>query len=110
MKPENFVTMVLVDMVKEVFSSAKILSKPSLIIFQVALFLKLYNTLSPEDGFDLDDSYANNSLNSSTTTASSGNNTPGTPSTPTTLNANDRSIGLHFQFQYLVYSQKESYL
>ncbi|KAG7692532.1 hypothetical protein KL930_004484 [Ogataea haglerorum] len=59
MRPENIITMVLVDMVKEIFSSAKIMSKPSLIIFQVGLFLKLYNILSPEDGFDLEDSYSN---------------------------------------------------
>ncbi|GMF28168.1 unnamed protein product [[Candida] boidinii] len=57
MKPENTITLVLVDMVKEIFSSTKILSKPSLIIFQVGLYLKYYNILSPEDGFDLDDSY-----------------------------------------------------
>ncbi|GMM27519.1 Hap1 protein [Martiniozyma asiatica (nom. inval.)] len=60
LKPENFVTLVLIDLVKEVFSSAKLMSKPSLIIFQVGLFLKVCNTLSPEDGFDMDDSYTNN--------------------------------------------------
>ncbi|KAH3661846.1 hypothetical protein OGAPHI_006024 [Ogataea philodendri] len=59
MKPENVITMVLVDMVKEIFSSAKIMSKPSLIIFQVGLYLKFYNVMSPEDGFDLEDSYSN---------------------------------------------------
>ncbi|QPG74448.1 hypothetical protein FOA43_001777 [Brettanomyces nanus] len=64
MKPENLVTMVLIDMVKEIFSSAKIMGKPSLIIFQVGLFLKIYNILSPEDGFDLDDSFTNNNNSS----------------------------------------------
>lgn len=83
MKPENFVTLVLVDMVKEIFSSTKLMNKPSLIVFQVALFLKVYNILSPEDGFDLDDSYANNSVNNKTNSSSVGQNQA--PSTPTAL-------------------------
>lgn len=85
MKPENFVTLVLVDMVKEIFSSAKLMNKPSLIIFQVALFLKIYNTLSPEDGFDLDDSYTNNNVNNNLNSNSihqSNNQAPSTPTTP----------------------------
>jgi heme activator protein 1 len=59
-KPENFVSFVLVDLVKEIFSNSKIMSKPSIIIFQVGLFLKIYSTVSPEDGFDTDDSYTRN--------------------------------------------------
>lgn len=87
MKPENFVTLVLVDMVKEIFSSAKLMNKPSLIIFQVALYLKIYNTLSPEDGFDLDDSYTNNNVNNNLNSNSTSNNQshnriPTTPTTP----------------------------
>lgn len=110
MKPENFVSFVLVDMVKEMFSNAKILSKPSLIIFQVGLYLKIYSTVSPEDGFDTDDSYTRNasyttasnqnqnqnqtqsseqnlSLNSAAQSVDAG--TPGTPSSSS--NTNDLS-------------------
>ncbi|ODV87652.1 hypothetical protein CANARDRAFT_184070, partial [[Candida] arabinofermentans NRRL YB-2248] len=84
MKPENTITMVLVDMVKEIFSSAKIMSKPSIIIFQVGLYLKFYNIMSPEDGFDLDDSYTNtntsllnsNDLSGDLTNESPNMNTP----------------------------------
>lgn len=75
MKPENFVSFVLVDMVKEIFSNAKIMTKPSIIIFQVGLFLKIYSTISPEDGFDTDDSYTRNT----SYTSSNQNGTP-TPS------------------------------
>ncbi|KAF6007437.1 hypothetical protein HII12_004599 [Brettanomyces bruxellensis] len=63
MKPENLVTMVLVDMVKEVFSSAKLMGKPSLVIFQVGLYLKIYNILAPEDGFDVDDTFTDGGSN-----------------------------------------------
>lgn len=63
MKPENLVTMVLIDMVKEIFSNAKLMSKPSLIIFQVGLYLKLYNILAPEDGFDVDDTFTDGGSN-----------------------------------------------
>lgn len=57
MRPENLVTMALIDMVKEVFCHAKILAKPSLVTFQVGLYLKFYNVMAPEDGFDLGDSF-----------------------------------------------------
>ncbi|TID29642.1 hypothetical protein CANINC_001761 [Pichia inconspicua] len=74
-KPENFISFVLVDLVKEVFSSAKIMSKPSVLIFQVGLFLKIYSTISPEDGFDTDDSYTrNSSLNNSNNSQNSESN------------------------------------
>ncbi|ODV98635.1 hypothetical protein PACTADRAFT_64824 [Pachysolen tannophilus NRRL Y-2460] len=56
-KPENTIPIILVDLVKEVFSNIKILSKPAIIILQCGIFLKYYNIFSPEDGFELDDSY-----------------------------------------------------
>ncbi|GMG21768.1 unnamed protein product [Ambrosiozyma monospora] len=100
MKPENLVTMVLVDMVKEIFSSAKILGKPSLIIFQVALYLKFYNVLSPEDGFDLDDSFTNTNtslLNSNDLSGDLTNETPNmnSPNYMATLVQMARTIGLN---------------
>lgn len=60
MKPENFISFVLIDLVKEIFTNSKVMSKPSIIIFQIGLFLKIYSTISPEDGFDTDDSYTKN--------------------------------------------------
>ncbi|VEU20221.1 DEKNAAC100950 [Brettanomyces naardenensis] len=103
MRPENFVTMALVDMVKEVFSSAKIMSKPSLIIFQVGLFLKFYNEFSPEDGFDLDDSFTSNvntsgsSLNSSDLSGDLTNESPNmnSPNFTAMLVQLARTIGLN---------------
>ncbi|GME80746.1 unnamed protein product [Ambrosiozyma monospora] len=100
MKPENLVTMVLVDMVKEIFSSAKILGKPSLIIFQVALYLKFYNVLSPEDGFDLDDSFTNTNtslLNSNDLSGDLTNETPNmnSPNYMAMLVQMARTIGLN---------------
>ena len=106
MKPENFVSFVLVDMVKEIFSNTKIMSKPSLIIFQVGLYLKLYSTVSPEDGFDTDDSYTRNTSYSTSSTQNQGESfdpnsstnptvqqtDAGTPSTPSSSsNSNDLS-------------------
>lgn len=63
-KPENTVSMSLMEAVKEVFTNIKLLSKPCIIILQTGIFLKYYNILSPEDGFDIDDSY--NSTNGGT--------------------------------------------
>lgn len=104
MKPENFVSFVLVDMVKEIFSNTKILSKPSMIIFQVGLYLKIYSTVSPEDGFDTDDSYTRNTQYSTTsnqgqsfdpnssTNLAAQQADAGTPSTPSSSsNSNDLS-------------------
>ncbi|CDK27589.1 unnamed protein product [Kuraishia capsulata CBS 1993] len=54
-KPENIVPMVLTDLVKETFMNMKIVTRPSVTILQIGLFLKYYNIFSPEDGFDLDD-------------------------------------------------------
>lgn len=89
MKPENFISFVLVDLVKEIFSSAKIMTKPSVIIFQVGLFLKIYSTVSPEDGFDTDDSYTKNSAYNPSSGAAAATD-PGTPNS-TASNSNDLS-------------------
>lgn len=87
-KPENFISFVMVDLVKEVFSSAKIMSKPSVLIFQVGLFLKIYSTISPEDGFDTDDSYTrNSSFNSS----NNQNNVSSEAASPSPFKINDLS-------------------
>lgn len=56
-KPENMIPMVLIDLIKEIFTDVRILTTPSVIILQVGMFLKYYNVLAPEDGFELDDSY-----------------------------------------------------
>ncbi|KAI0461907.1 hypothetical protein LJB42_004511 [Komagataella kurtzmanii] len=65
-KPENLVPMVLVDLIKEIFTNTKMFGKPSIVILQVGIFLKCYNIFSPEDGFDLDDSYNTSSASDAT--------------------------------------------
>lgn len=90
MKPENFISFVLVDLVKEIFANLKLLSKPSIIIFQVGMYLKIYATLSPEDGFDTDDSHTKNN-NSSTKQTDANSSNSKSPDSNEILNMNSSS-------------------
>lgn len=91
MKPENFISLVLVEMVKEIFSNAKILTKPSAIIFQVGLYLRIYSTLSPEDGFDTDNSYTSNANFNNPQQTDPNSRSNSTSMSSSSVNSNDLS-------------------